>query len=382
MKAIYRISILLVGLAVMASCQKDEKPVLNPETEGFTLYTPSVAANQLSLVDSKSIEFVCAGQPDYGFTAPVTYQLLISLTGNFENEAEYKTLSTTAENPKFTVDPAEMAAELTTLSGKEESEFPYVAKVYCRAKAFITGTDKSNMSGEPVGVAYSNVVTLEKVYLTYALAPLAAPDALYMVGAMNDWDWAKSYEMVVTYDNNGTFWRIVHFNANDGFKVNTAKAWDGGEQGYAGFEGRITDNASSGITKSDDGNLVIANAGWYMITIKATPSGRKLEYSMTIDEPKVWLIGGCAGDQWDLLDQWLFTVPTTADGEFVSPAFSADSEVRACVKIAGEDWWHSEFIIFSGKIAYRGKGGDQDRVNGKAGQKLYLDFTAGTGSIK
>ncbi len=366
----------------MASCQKDDKAVLNPLAETFNLYTPSVAANQISLSDSKTIEFVCEGQPDYGFTAPVSYQLQISLTGDFSNEAEYKTLPTIAENPKFTADCEEMAAELTLLSGKEEADFPYVAKVYCRAMAFITGTDKSSVSGEPVGVAYSNVVTLEKVYLTYALAPLAAPDNIYMVGAMNGWNWDNSYEMVVTYANDGTFWRMVYFSANDGFKVNTAKAWDGNEKGYAAFEGKITDNASSGITKSDDGNLVIAKAGWYLVTVKATPSGRKYDWSMTIDKPVVWLIGGCAGDQWNLEDAWQFTVPTAADGEFVSPAFSADAEVRACVKIEGEDWWHSEFIIFSGKIAYRGKGGDQDRVNGKAGQKLYLNFTAGTGSIK
>lgn len=52
------------------------------------------------------------------------------------------------------------------------------------------------------------------------------------------------------------------------------------------------------------------------------------------------------------------------------------------VKIPGHDWWHSEFVVLSDKIAYRATGGDQDRVAGSAGQKVYLNFSKGTGEIK
>ena len=77
-----------------------------------------------------------------------------------------------------------------------------------------------------------------------------------------------------------------------------------------------------------------------------------------------------------------FDVPTTMDADFVSPAFKADGEIRAYVKVPGNDWWHSEFMVFNGEIAYRGKGGDQERVAGRVGQKLYLNFATGKGSIK
>ena len=74
------------------------------------------------------------------------------------------------------------------------------------------------------------------------------------------------------------------------------------------------------------------------------------------------------------------------DADFVSPAFTGntpdDAGVRAYVKIPGNDWWHSEFMVLNGEIAYRGKGGDQDRVAGKVGQKLYLNFYTGKGSLK
>jgi hypothetical protein len=39
-------------------------------------------------------------------------------------------------------------------------------------------------------------------------------------------------------------------------------------------------------------------------------------------------------------------------------------------------------MVFDGAIVYRGMGGDQDRVAGSAGQKLYLNFTNETGEIK
>ncbi len=51
-------------------------------------------------------------------------------------------------------------------------------------------------------------------------------------------------------------------------------------------------------------------------------------------------------------------------------------------KIPGYDWWKSEFMVFDKKIKYRGNGGDQERVNATAGQKLYLNFTSETGEIK
>lgn len=84
----------------------------------------------------------------------------------------------------------------------------------------------------------------------------------------------------------------------------------------------------------------------------------------------------------------MFTVPTTADGDFVSPAFVADipegddSGLRAYVKIPDNDWWHSEFMVFDKKIVYRGEGGDQARVSCSTGQKLYLNFSNETGEIK
>lgn len=101
-------------------------------------------------------------------------------------------------------------------------------------------------------------------------------------------------------------------------------------------------------------------------------------------------MGTCIGDaNWgELNPAALFTVPATADGEFVSPAFAADCPggdgdgVRAYVKVPGYDWWKAEFMVFDKRIVYRANGGDQERVAGAVGQKLYLNFGKETGEIK
>ena len=94
---------------------------------------------------------------------------------------------------------------------------------------------------------------------------------------------------------------------------------------------------------------------------------------------------GAGDNAWkEMLDGWKFEVPTTANDYFVSPAFAAGHAegARAYVKIDGFDWWKSEFMVFDGKLEYRGAGGDQDRVPVTAGQKLYINFTNDTGRIE
>jgi hypothetical protein len=125
------------------------------------------------------------------------------------------------------------------------------------------------------------------------------------------------------------------------------------------------------------------------MVVTCTVQGRDLLYDVRFEQPNVYLMGkATVGGNWEKGEKAaLFTVPTTADGEFVSPAFAQtiptgdDSGIRAYVDL-GFDWWQSEFMVFDKKIVYRGTGGDQSRVAGDAGQKLYLNFQKETGEIK
>lgn len=375
----------MAALALLSSCTEKEMTVYhNPTT--FTLNVSAYSKDLLDLQNCEGVTLTCAGQPDYGFNCPCEYRAEVSLGETF-SEGTFKVLSTKSSDPRFTVDAVELAADLTELSGKTEEEFPIVTKVYFRVKSVVKRDPGAVMNDAEIGAIYSNVVCLEKVRLHYALAPVVPPAKMAIVGAFCDWSWSNSFDMVTEwYDKAGnpcgTFWRLMYVPDDCGMKFNVEKAWDGGECGYAAVQGRITDNAGADVSSSDDGNIVIGNAGWYIIVIRTAIVDRKYQFSMTVQAPDVYLFGDCNGGAWEPKDEWKFSVPDDADGEFVSPAFAADGEVRATVIIDPANWWHSEFLVFGNELVYRANGDDQERVKAKAGQKIYINFTNGTGAIK
>lgn len=381
MKNILKAIALVIPFAFAVSCQEADDMITLNEPQSFTLLNPVVANTILDLSQSTSFELVCEGQPDYGFNAGCEYVAEASLSQDFSS---FVTLES-ANLPVITIDAASLAAELTTLSGKPESEFPYTTAVYFRVKASIAGSAAASAFNKEVGTCYSNIVSLNSVRLSYALPPVVPPAQMYLIGGFCGWSWENAFAMVPEWYEgtpNGTFWRMIYFDADAPFKFNFNKAWDGNEVGFAGVDGRITDNAGAGITKTDDGNIVVTNAGWYLVVVRTTVVGRDYQYSIAFEQPTVYLFGPCNGGNWGPDDAWKFSVPADGNGEFVSPAFAADGEVRACVIIDPDNWWHSEFIVFGTELAYRGIGPDQERVNASAGQKMYINFTNGTGAIK
>ena len=197
------------------------------------------------------------------------------------------------------------------------------------------------------------------------------PD-LFLTGSNYDWG-GKWLQLVPFNKSEEDFWTIIYLHEGEQFKFAPQAGW-GDDFGYTGTT--INDEAGANITSSSDGNLVVGKAGWYLLKVQNGSTK-----ALTVLQPNVYLIGDAAGE-WNIADSHKFTVPTTEDGVFESPAFAADAELRMCVSVDGFDWWQSEFMVFDGKIEYRGRGDDQNRVNVKAGQKVTLNFTAGTGGIK
>ncbi len=197
------------------------------------------------------------------------------------------------------------------------------------------------------------------------------PD-LFLTGSNYDWG-GKWLQLVPFNKSEEDFWTIIYLHEGEQFKFAPQAGW-GDDFGYTGTT--INDEAGANITSSSDGNLVVGKAGWYLLKVQNGSTK-----TLTVLQPNVYLIGDAAGE-WNIADSHKFTVPTTEDGVFESPAFAADAELRMCVSVDGFEWWQSEFMVFDGKIEYRGRGIDQNRVNVKAGQKVTLNFTAGTGEIK
>ena len=116
-------------------------------------------------------------------------------------------------------------------------------------------------------------------------------------------------------------------------------------------------------------------ATWYLLVV------RPKQKELSIEKPNIYLIGEAIGG-WDAdVESNKFTVPTDADGEFVSPAFTADNNMRMYVKIPTIDWWRSEFNIIDGKIVIRTEG-DLPGQWTTAGKKAYLNFTNMTGHVE
>lgn len=377
MKKILKSALLIMmGLVMFTSCEddNDSNPIVKTPTE-FHLNTPALAATNIDLTNSSAIVFTCS-QPNYGFPASTMYKVQVSLK---EDMTDFVELDQSFPNTVCSVDAAILASTLTTMelnAGKSEADFPMDVKVYVRMRAYMT-TD----TGSPVADTeiLSNVICLENVHLNYSLAPVTTPEHLYVVGGFCGWDWGNSFEFVPVYDHPEMYWRMVWID-EAGVKINTAQEWDGNQKGYNDIT--VAGDLAGNISTNDDGNICSTTPQWYLMVVTASVSGRDIKYTVEFNEPNVYLIGDTFGGWDELMAGSKFDVPTTMDADFVSPAFKADGEIRAYVKIPGNDWWHSEFMVFNGEIVYRGKGGDQERVAGRVGQKLYLNFATGKGSIK
>ncbi len=220
-----------------------------------------------------------------------------------------------------------------------------------------------------IATAGKYIMTINMMDYTYTIE--AAPTELYMTGS--EYGWSDWRQLVPIYGTDDQFWTVVYLAEGEQFKFAPQAGW-GGDFGYTGTT--VKDVAGAGITSSADGNLVAGKAGWYLLHV-TNGTDRVFE----VLEPNVYLIGDAAGE-WNIDASHKFTVPATKDGDFVSPAFAKDAELRMCVSIDPDGWWKTEFIVANGKIDYRGKGGDQARLNVSAGQKAYLNFTTGAAEVK
>lgn len=210
-------------------------------------------------------------------------------------------------------------------------------------------------------------VTLDVNNWTYTVEP--SYSELYMTGS--NYGWGGTWNKLTPINGvDGEYWGIFYLHADEQFKFAPQAGWGND----FGGEATINDEAGAGLV-ADGTNLKTTNAGWYLLHIV-----NGAERKVNVLKPNVYLMGDAAGE-WAINESHKFTVPTTDNGEFVSPEFASDCELRMCVSLVS-DWWRTEFMVFDGKIVFRGNDGDQERVKVSKGQRAYLNFTSGTGSIK
>lgn len=384
MKNIIKSALLVVmSLTLMTACSddNDSNPTIQSPTE-FKLNTPALENTPIDLANSSKIMLTCS-QPNYDYTASVQYTVQVATDENMTDAVE---LSETSSSAKVAINAASLASALTNIyveKGKTEADFPMDVKAYFRLKANIVTSNGTVVEGTEI---LSNVVSLNKIHLLFSLPPVNLPSHVYVVGSFCDWKFDNCFDMVQVYGTDNVFWHLVYID-DSGIKLNSAQAFNGDEKGYAGIT--VSGDCADDIIDKD-GNIASKNPGWYLVIVTTSVVNREIHYDVQFNKPTIWLIGPAAGsdDFAEEAEGWSFTVPTTKDGEFVSPAFvgsvpaGTDKGVRMYVKIPGHDWWHSEFVTLDGKIKYRATGGDQDRATGNVGQQVHLNIAKGTGEIK
>ena len=384
MKNIIKSALLVVmSLTLMTACSddNDSNPSIQTPTE-FKLNTPALENTPIDLANSSKIILTCS-QPDYGYTASVQYTVQVATTPDMSDAVE---LSETSSSAKVEINADLLASTLTNIyveKGKTEADFPMDVKAYFRLKANIVTSNGNVVEGTEI---LSNVVSLNNIHLLFSLPAVNLPSHVYVVGNFCDWKWDNSFDMVQVYGTEDTFWHLVYID-DSGIKFNSAAEWNGSEAGYAGIT--VSGDCKDEIIEKD-GNIASSKPGWYLVIVTTSVVNREIHYDVQFNKPTIWLIGPAAGstDYAEEAEGWSFTVPTTKDGDFVSPAFAGSvpggdgDGVRMYVKVPGHDWWHSEFVVLNDKIEYRATGGDQARAAGSAGQKVYLNFSKGTGEIK
>ena len=381
MKKLIYILLLAVVAVGFVSCEedRDSNPIWNEDAaKTFVLNMPAVAVNNvLDLEGSDNVVFTTS-QPDYGFPVSTVYTTWVSLDG-----AEYVALPTTSTSAVISIPAKEINEALLGLLGDGDVSEPMPVKVKLTAALF---------ADPEMGKAESNVIELPKVKVYVPKVEVTLPTKMHIVGGFAASEgWSKFVALAPAYSQEGMFYGVVYLAEGDEFKINPDAGWKGNDMGT----GQITldgDIAATCENVDKGNNLKMGSAsGWYNVIVKAKIANGAVQYTMSMIEAKVYIIGAAFGGVWEKSDDALFTAPATADGEWVSPAFTGSGELRMFID-CGIDWWKTEFTLDGdNNIFYRTMDIPSNWAEnvGAAYSKqvnpdghVYLNFTAGTGRIE
>lgn len=383
----------LVLPLLFTSCDedRDSNPTLDLShlAEGFVLNTPALAENNTyDPYYAKNLVLTCS-QPNYGNVPyPVKYYAQVSIDPAFvsDHTVAHKELATYAENPSsLDFDAYEVNKAIVSLfrAANPDANLPDEMPVYIRLRAVIGGT-----LNQTLGETYSNVITLPSVKATIPDAKFT--DNLFLIGSSIQTPWQSWKPIPQVFDKKGEYYGIIYVPAggefnwgteiNDKLGINQIK--------------EINDVAGAGITAGDDQNLKVANAGWYTLHFMGEISKDKknINWTLTVYKTQVCLIGACIGQSaWGFADENALTPPDDPSGDWVSPAFTAGTELRVAVKVGDNDWWRTEFTIHKGDVFWRNQSvndgwkkdvGSDYSVSTTPGKKLYVNFDTNKAEVK
>ena len=397
MKKIFKFMLLpaLVLPLLFTSCDedRDSNPTLDLShlAEGFVLNRPALAENNTyDLNSAKSLVLTCS-QPNYG-NAPyaVKYYAQVSIDPTFVSDpaATHEELATYAENAsslEFNASEANNAVVSLFQAANPDTSVPEEMPIYIRLRAVISGT-----LNQTLGETYSNVITLPSVKATYEAPDAKFTDNLFLIGSSIQTPWQSWKPIPKVYGLEGNYYGVIYLPAGGEFK------WGTENNDYRGINRlkEINDEAGAEISAGEEQNIKVANAGWYTLHFKGkiTEDKKNIDWTLTVYKTQICLIGACIGQStWGFVDDTALEAPADQNGEWVSPAFTASTELRAAVKVGSIDWYRTEFTIHNGEVFWRKydmpnnwaetMGADYS-VKPAVGTKLYVNFDTNKAEVR
>lgn len=380
MKKIIYILLLAVACVGFVSCDedRDSNPIFNGAgtVKSFVLNVPAMAANNVIDLEGSEAVVLTTSQPDYGFPVSTVYTVWVSVDGE-----EFVSLPTTSTSTVISVPAKELNESLLGLLGDADVSEPMPVKVKLTAATYVDSE---------LGKAESNVIELPKVKVYVPKVELTLPTKMHIVGGFAaSAGWSKFVPLTQAYSKEGFFYGVVYLGEGDEFKINPDAGWKGNDMGtdQITLDGDIAASCANGDKGS---NLKMSASGWYTVIVKAKIANGSIQYTLSLSEAKVYIIGNALNGDWSINATGQFTAPDSADGEWVSPAFTGSGELRMCVD-CGIDWWMTEFTLDGdNNIFYRtmdipnnwaeNVGADYSK-QAAIGGHVYINFTAGTGRI-
>ena len=352
--------------------------------------TPALAENNTyDLKSAKSLKLTCS-QPNYGgIPYVVRYYVQVSIDPKFVSDptATHTELATSYKTAEMEVNASEVNDAVVALfqAANPDTSVPEEMPIYIRLRAVLEITADSNL-----GETYSNVITLPSVKATYEAPDAKFTDNLFLIGDGIQTSWKSWKAIPKVYGLEGNYYGVIYLPAGGEFK------WGTENNDYRGINRlkEINDEAGAEISAGEEQNIKVANAGWYTLHFKGkiTEDKKNIDWTLTVYKTQVYLIGACIGQStWGFADDTALTPPDDPSGEWVSPAFTASTELRVSVKVGSLDWYSTEFTVHNGEVFWRKydmpnnwaetMGADYS-VTTAPGKKLYVNFDTNKAEVR
>jgi len=279
----------IVAIFAFSSCDKGEfGPVMSTTPGSPTMTAPDAGSSYTLTEDAANDTLMTLNwtEPDYGFSAGITYTIEMDQTGN--NFADAMDLATTHQ-PRFSITTGDMNGKLlgAGYSPKQEITLEF------RVSASVADSVQKEVS-EPISLSFTPYSVCQ--YCPAIYVPGGYQGAS---GYTNDWSPADA-PALHTVDGQDQYEGYVNMaNANSEFKFTADQSW----------ATNWGDNGGDGTLENGGANIKLAESGYYKFNVdinaltystlkttwgvigSATADGWNSDQDMTYDpDQKVWTI--------------------------------------------------------------------------------------------